>query len=302
MERKKLIGVAALGAALCCGLLSAARRNSQSASDTPSPLLHSVRKSSSDLEVTGLIRGVPSSSRHFISYDDLLKLPQVETTILNDENFTELKAPSVKVSGIYLTSLARSIGVLPQSDIIDALCTDLYRSHFPASYIAAHQPILVLTIEGKPSAHWATQTNNEDPGPYIISHSEFKPAFHVGSYEEIPQVPSNAVLIDFDTQHNVYGSITPPGQYAPGSPVENGFAIARQDCLRCHNSGIYGGTKAHISWSTLAKSAHDNPTRFAQYTRDPRSVDPKSTMPSNLRFGKDTLASLTAYYQAIPSE
>ena len=249
-----------------------------------------------------MIAGVPTSSHWFITYQSLLSLPQVETTIAEDINFTELHTPRVKVSGVELSVLARIIGVPANSDMMNALCVDRYQSQLPAEYVAAHRPILVLKINGLSTSQWAAETKNEDPGPFMITYPDFKPSFKVLTHQDMPQEPTEMFLLSFGTQKDQFGPITPSGYFLPDSPVMLGFAIAKENCLRCHNHGTAGGTKAGRNWSTLAAHARHNPVDFANYVHNPQRVDSKATMPGNPTYDQVTLAAITAYFQAFPSE
>lgn len=299
MGCKRPIGQLAITTIFCGSLLSFAYSAQPAAS---SPLLQSQRHSSSDLEVAGRISGVPSSTHWFISYQSLLSLPQVETTILEDVNFTELHTPQVRVSGVELSVLARIIGVEASSNMMNALCVDRYQSQLPAEYVAAHRPILVLKINGLPTSQWAAQTNNEDPGPFMITYPDFKPSFQVLAHQDMPQEPTEMYMLSFGTQKDQFGPITPAGHFPSNSPVMLGFAIAKQNCLRCHNQGTAGGTKAGRTWSTLAAYARHNPTDFSNYVHNPQHVDTKATMPGNPTYDQATLAAITAYFQAFSSE
>ena len=67
-----------------------------------SPLLHATRQAPTDLEVGGAIPG----AGQFISYQDLLQLPQVSFMASNDSNFP---VPA-RLSGVALDQLRRSLG------------------------------------------------------------------------------------------------------------------------------------------------------------------------------------------------
>src|ERR1700733_5240755 len=80
-----------------------------------------LRQAPDDLEITGMIAGLPSGATGFISYTALASLPQITTTIHNDSNFADQLSKGVKITGIPLDQLAKALGVLPESDLIDAL-------------------------------------------------------------------------------------------------------------------------------------------------------------------------------------
>ena len=67
------------------------------AAQTRSPLLHATRQAPTDLQV---------GESQFVSYQDLLRLPQVNFTTSDDSNFV----PPAHVSGVPLEELKRALG------------------------------------------------------------------------------------------------------------------------------------------------------------------------------------------------
>jgi mono/diheme cytochrome c family protein len=262
--------------------------------------LYRMRQLDTDLEVTGMISGLPAGATGYVRYADLATLPKVTAGIHGDENFSGIsETHSVRVTGVDLEAVAQALGVYRDSDLIDATCTDNYRAHYPASYIAAHHPILALAINGTQSKDWATQVHRQDPGPYFITHAHFEPAFTILAHTDRPQVPTNVVRLDFSTTSATFGAITPRANFSPASPEEQGFAIAKQNCLRCHNQGAYGGTKSGRTWTVLSTWAREQPAYFSAYVHDPKSFEPHAKMPGNPEYDAATLAALTAYFRTF---
>ncbi len=259
----------------------------------------SVRHAADDLEVTGMIAGLPSGAVGYVSYADLSKLPQVTTTIQNDSNFADQPAKGVKITGIPLEQLAKALGALPQSDLIDALCSDRYRSHYPAEYVAAHHPLFALKINGERPAVWAAKTKEYDPGPYFVTHANYVPRYKILSHPEEAQIPDNVIRLNFTTVAATYGPITPRGNFALDSPVARGFTIAKQNCLRCHFLNNVGGTKSGVDWRSVSTWAQEQPKFFQQYVKNPQSVDPHAHMEGNPTYDAATLEVLTAYFRAF---
>ena len=269
--------------------------------------LHSARKltiassrhAEDDLEVTGMIAGLPAGAVGYVSYADLATLPQITTTIQNDSNFADQPSKGVRITGIPLDQLAKALGALPASDLFDALCTDRYRSHYPADYIAAHHPIFALKINGERPAQWAAKTKEYDPGPYFITHANFVPRDRFLAYTEQPQIPDNIVRLNFTTSAATYGPITPRGDFPPNSPVAQGFTIAKQNCLRCHFLGGVGGTKSGIDWRSLSVWAREQPQFFERYVHDPKSVEPHAQMEGNPTYDASTLNAIATYFRTF---
>jgi hypothetical protein len=277
--------------AACCVQLGAD-------SSTTRDLLKSRRTSPSDLEVSGMVAGIASGTSRYVSYETLLTLPQVTVVVTGDENFSEIAPKKIIVTGIPLDVLARSLGALPNSDLMSALCSDDYRAIYSHDYVLAHHPIFALKIDGIPVKSWVAQTHNEDLGSYFITHPAFKSSFNVLSQEETPQVPVDIVKLDFSSTQLVFGAIAPHGNYASESQVMEGYRIARQHCYRCHNMGNYGGTKAGVTWQQVGAYAA-SPSAFDAYIRNPRSRDHKAATQPDSTFDDATAKALQAYFQTF---
>ena len=270
---------------------------------TTAILIYPARQSSSDLAISGMIAGLPEGAIGYVRYTDLSTLPKIGIDIPNDDNFREIQpGHNPHATGIYLDVLAHSLGALPSSDMIDATCSDEYRGHYPASYIAAHHPILVIAVNHRPVSEWAKAAHQRDPGPYFVTHENFLPSFKVLSHADRPQVPSGVVRLNFTTIAATYGSIAPRGHFAPESMEEHGFIIARQNCFRCHNQGKYGGTKAGRTWMTLSTWAREQPAYFENYVSNPKAFELQAKMPGNPDYDKSTLDALAAYFRTFTAE
>jgi mono/diheme cytochrome c family protein len=261
-----------------------------------------TRHAGDDLEVTGMVAGLPAGTVGYVSYAELVALPQITTTIQNDSNFADQPSRGVRITGIRLEQLAKALGALPGSDLIVALCTDRYRSHYPADYIAAHHPIFALKINGERPTQWAAKRHEYDPGPYFITHANFIPRDKFLTYLEQPQIPDNIMRLNFSTVAATYGPITPRGDFPPNSPVAQGFLIAKQNCLRCHFLNDVGGTKSGRDWPSLATWAREQPQFFERYVYDPQSVEPHAHMEGSPTYDDATLNALTAYFRTFTEE
>ncbi len=260
--------------------------------------LHHTRQSDDDLQVTGMLAGLPAGEAAYVPYSELASLPQVSVHVIGDENFPT-PPQGVLVTGVSLDVLARALGALPASDLVDALCTDDYRAHYPAGYIADHHPIFALSIEHQRAGAWAARTHQYDPSPYFITHAHFVPALNVLAHKEQPQIPTNVIRLNFSTTTLTYGAITPRGKTAESLPVQQGFTIAKQNCLRCHYQGQHGGRKSGRDWTALSTWAREQPAFFASYVHDPQAFEPHAHMPANPEYDPATLAALTAYFRTF---
>jgi len=254
------------------------------------PLLHATRRSPTDLEVGGAVPGVAAGTGQFISYEALLGLPQVSYTVSDESNFP---APAL-IRGVSLDQLRGALG--SDADMVVAQCADGYRSNYPAAYLQAHHPVLVLTVNGKAQNDWPKTHDGGELGPYVISNPNFVPSFKVLSHSDEAQIPFEVVRLDFRSESQVFGPIAPRGSYAPGSPVMNGYRIAQQNCYRCHNMGAEGGHMASIPWPVLAALAKASPDFFANYVRNPQALNPHSKMAGSPGYDDQTIAALRAYF------
>jgi mono/diheme cytochrome c family protein len=267
------------------------------ASPAPVVILHATRQSPSDLEVGGQLTGMPPGATPYVTREELLALPQINTTVSDDSNFS---GPT-KIGGVMLDVLARSLGAAVESDLVIAICNDQYRANYPREYISAHHPLLVLTVNGQPPSGWPkdSEAHKYDMGPYMISHASFAPAFKILSHADEAQIPWGIVRIEFRNQRTVFGAIAPQGPHASDAAVQAGFHIAQQNCFRCHDSGDEGGIKAGVPWVALSQVASASPELFRNYIHNPAAVFPKAQMPGNPNYDDATLSAITAYFQTF---
>jgi hypothetical protein len=258
--------------------------------------LQDKRTSPTDLALSGDLPGASAYSGRFVTYDELRKLPQVTVTVTDDGNFKR----KVELSGIYLDELMRALDIPEKNTLVAAICDDAYEGHYTVEYRAAHHPILVLAIGGKPLGLSRRTADDGAYGPYLISHPSFDSRYRILAHSEEAQIPNGVLEVRFLSEDKVLSAIHPQGEFAPGSLQMEGYQIARENCFRCHNAGAYGGRKAAVSWSSLAKMAATKPGYFTAYTRDPQSESAYAQMPGFPDYDDATLAALIAYFQAAP--
>jgi hypothetical protein len=282
---RRFIAVTMIALGVCCSSVRASDNIPiHKTANSKRLQLYRSRQSDNDLEVTGLINGLPPGAIGYVHYADLLALPQFSFQAQADENFAELRPKQkVEISGIYL----------------DATCVDSYRGHYPNTYVAEHRPVLALAIDRLPTAAWARKAKQASLGPYFITYAHFTPAFKVLSHIDQAQLPSNIIRINFTTSASTFGSITPRGNFLPGSPEQHGFTIAKQNCLRCHNQGQAGGGKSGRDWLILGTWAREQPAYFANYVHNPQAFETKAKMPGNAQYDAATLAAITAYFRTF---
>jgi len=258
--------------------------------------LRQQRQSPLDLEINGELGGGRQTTQ-YVSREDLLKLPQVTATVTDDANFKE----PVEISGVLLEELRTALEVQGGADLIVAIGSDQYHAHFPADYIAAHHPILVLKVNGKGPDEWPKDVDGHTAylGPYLISHAKFTPSFKIFTHEDEPQIPWGVVRLEFRQKEKVFGAIAPRGPAASERNVQAGFRIVQQNCFRCHNAGAEGGTKAGVPWPALAGWAAAAPEKFAAYVRDPHAGNDKTQMAASPQYNDATMKALLDYFKAF---
>jgi mono/diheme cytochrome c family protein len=258
-------------------------------------LLENLRHSPSDLEVGGSIEGVPAGGTRFITYKELLRLPQETYTITDDTNFGK----TVNVSGIALDALPSLLGARRGARMLIAICDDKYQAHYPASYLRAHHPLLVLKVNGNEPADWPVGVDGVSMGPYMVTHANYRPAFNILAHEDEAQVPWGVVRIDLRNEKEVYAPIKPRGGGAHDLLVQQGYRIARQSCFRCHSRSGEGGMKSSMPWEDLARKADLDPKYFDAYVRDPKTINANSQMAASPQYDDATLRALRRYFSTF---
>jgi mono/diheme cytochrome c family protein len=255
-------------------------------------VLQTARQAASDLEVGGSLQGVPQGQTRFVSYKSLLSLPQETYTVTDDANF----GTTVQISGVSLAKLPAWLGAQDEATMVIAICDDQYAAHYPAAYVHAHHPLLILKVNGRKPDHWPLGIDRLPMGPYMVSHPSFKPSFRVLSHEDEAQVPWGVVRLDVRSEQSVYAPIEPQGAAAKDPVVQQGFAIASQNCFRCHSRSSEGGQKSKFLWHDLAQEAVTNPTQFDAYVRHPKNIRSQSQMAASPQYDDATLTALRRYF------
>jgi mono/diheme cytochrome c family protein len=292
--------VVACGLFLACTVFPSGEARAAGEDGTAAVKTAAHRQSESDLEISGELTGFPAGSVRYISREELLKLPQVSNAVDDDANFTG----TVEISGVLLRELMRALSVAPAGKIVVAICVDQYHAHYPEEYVQAHQPVLVLKINGLPPASWPTnaEVHGAAMGPFLISHAKFTPRFKILAHEDEPQVPWGVVRLEFRKEATVLAAIAPRGTHRDEAGVKSGYVIAQQNCFRCHDSNGEGGKKSGRPWPVLAAWAEASPARFAAYVRNPQGVNAKSQMAPSPQYDDATMQALIEYFKTFLPE
>ena len=277
---------------LFLSLISFAMANAQS-----SPEWHEKKQSASDLEVSGALAGLPADSTRYLTRDELLALPQANFTVTDNTNFTK----PARIRRVRLEELVRRLAGPSAPVMVVAICDDAYAAYYPRDYLAAHHAVLVLQVNGEPPSRWpkAAEHPDWDMGPYMISNPKFMPSFKILSHTDEPQIPWGVVRLEFRDEEAVLGAFAPRGPHEQDREVQDGFRIAQQNCIRCHNEGNEGGQKSGRPWDMLGAMAAASPKDFAAYVRAPKSKNPQAQMYANPQYDNATLDALTAYFRTF---
>jgi mono/diheme cytochrome c family protein len=256
----------------------------------------SQRISDTDLAISGDLAGLPAGSTRYLSRTDLLTLPVVTYTVSDDPNF----AGPTEITGVLLEELRGALVSDAASDLVIAVCDDKYQAHYTRSYLADHQPVLVLTVNGQSPKRWPkdAEGQGQSMGPYMISHRRFDSNLRGAAHHQEAQIPWGVIKLEFRNERNFFSKITPPRD-ASTAAVQDGYRIAQQNCLRCHNRGDVGGQKAGHPWLVLSAWAAASPDFFASYVLDPKSKNPRAEMPANPNYDPATLQKLIAYFRTF---
>ncbi|HEX4005923.1 MAG TPA: cytochrome c [Acidobacteriaceae bacterium] len=277
---------------LALGMLSLGFGAGVPAPGPPKLPLQAQRSSPQDLEVTGDVPGIPAGASRFVRYSDLAALPQVAYTVKDDTNF----GGPVQLSGVPLDELMQALGATSGKLLVAAICVDGYEGHYTAEYRAQHHPFLVLKVEGKEPANWTRDEDGQLLAPYFVSHPSFKPSFSILAHLDEAQLPVGVTKLRFYDQDATLSALKPPA--SAGLAALQGYRIAMQNCLRCHNAGSIGGSKSPFQWPQMEMIAQGNAAAFGKYIVQPNRVNPEATMPPNPKYDAATVAALTAYFQS----
>ena len=163
--------------------------------------------------------------------------------------------------------------------------------------------MLVIELNGKPLSDLPQESEGQDPGPYLIAHATFQPAFKILSAAEEPQIPWGVLRLEFRDEEAVLAAIAPRGPHAGDDEVQDGYKLARQNCFRCHNNGARGRLEIRSDLVRLGALAASSPDFFAAYVRDPKAKNPKTQMAASPEYDDATMRALIAYFRTYaPTE
>lgn len=258
---------------------------------------HTTRTSPLDLELGGDLVGLAAGAKRYVSRQDLLALPEVSFTVTDDLNFDG----ATGVRGVELEFLARAFAAEGEKALVVATCVDLFRAHYPRTYVQAHRPLLALEINGRGPDAWPKSKGGLPMGPYVISHPHFTPSFKTLSQEDEAQIPWGVLRLEFRNEKKFLDRITPVGPTSGEPAVQAGYRIAQQICLHCHSVGAER-QKGMWTWAAIGMMADSSPRVFADYVRSPGGRPQYAEMPVYSNYDDATIQALTVYFRAFNPE
>lgn len=253
--------------------------------------LRPTRSSPFDLEISGRLTTSPTNG--FVTREQLRSLKLVSVTNQHDG---ALKKPTV-YTGVYLQDLRSALPVAAESDVVFAICDDGYAAHFPADYVAAFRPLLILELDGHPAEDWGKSlASGVGMPPYYINSAEFAPrkSETAAGRPEAARYPYAVARLEFTTAAQTLDRLKLPS--GASKAAQAGEKLALRDCLSCHAHGRFGGSNSGRPW-LLLKTWAANTNYFQRYVRKPRNVQPTAKMPGFPDYGDDALDALTAYFR-----
>lgn len=253
--------------------------------------LATARSSAYDLEISGQLTGGATSG--FVTREQLRSLKVVTVTNTHDGALNQPTA----YTGVYLADLRAALPVTPESDVIFAVCDDGYAAHFPADYVAAFQPLLILALNGQPAEEWGKSlASGVGMPPFYINSATFTPRESetaVGQKEGARYPYAVSKLVFTTTAQSIGRLSLKPGASAA---AQAGQKLALRDCLSCHAHAGFGGSNSARPW-LLLKTWSANTSYFRRYVKKPKSVQPNAKMPGFAEYDDTALDALTAYFR-----
>ncbi|MBL9204625.1 MAG: cytochrome c [Opitutaceae bacterium] len=278
--------------------LGAAVQSLVLADDTiPALVLTSDAGKGDALAVSGQFsRAVPGELR-YADRASLLALPGV--TRLRERPWVMMPEADLTV-----VPLATVVGALvPQGDA-DAIllrCSDRWESVLPLSFLASHQPYLLLLHNGKsPEQGWPMFSRVEGLAPYYVNVSEkahpgFKGVIDTGMISATQVVEIRAINLQRHFAPLYAGTWEKLSEEASA-----GRAIFVRHCNNCHQAQGVGGNTSQRPLVLLQTHATHNPQFFRTMVTQPKSVYPDTVMPPHpfddvtfirlIQFLRETLA------------
>ncbi len=282
----------AIGAFAFASLLSAFSL-SVTAKELP---ISKQRIADTDLEISGLVKGLQDGELGYIAHAGLLTLP-TETLSLKLDFYLE---PAFEVTVVFMDDVLAALPLEESADTALVHCGDDYLSLFTESFRAEYKPFFVLQIEGRNPPDWPETLNEQYLGPYYVSVSEeIVPAYAelFDGWSKRPWGATEMEIVNFDdTYAPLYN-----GAFADLSDsAQEGREIYLNNCMSCHrwDDGRFGGGTSNRVFTVLASTAVYNNDYFKDFVRNPSKYKKGVYMPAHPNYTDAHFEMLTDFFSA----
>jgi len=254
--------------------------------------LKPARTSPYDLEISGLLAGVPAGEHRFVSWTELRALATIKQKLTG-----EFVPGEQEVTGLFLADLFRALPRGPGVDVILATCSDGYASIYRESFIAKYRPFVVLEINGQGPDKWPPPGLKFNPGPYVITVAEeiapgvtrLMDVGHKRPWGVYAIELANYAEREADAYRGKWATLSPAAQM--------GREIWVDSCASCHPGpgSIFGGTKSQRPFPVLQAHAAYNRDYFKKFVRDPQGAIAGAKMEPHPHYTDEQLEALIAF-------
>lgn len=219
----------------------------------------------------------------------------VQQVSLDDPSYHQMKS----YRGFLFNDLLQKTGfpLLDNDDILVLTASDGYAPTLTAAQLQQHQAMLVFAEAGKPDFSFTPLQQGKgmlSPAPFYLVWPG------AGKAAENYAWPYQLVKIELIRFHDRYAKVIP----AAGAPaqVHQGFALFKQNCLKCHSINLQGGVLGP------ELNAPKNVTEYWQthdlkaFIRDPETYRYQSKMPAFSFFTDAEIDAVLAYLQQMKQQ
>jgi mono/diheme cytochrome c family protein len=215
--------------------------------------------------------------------EDLATLPQRKFKAVDPHLGRE-----VEFSGISIGELIDKLTLAKNADTAVLRTRDGIDVAIPLIRLKVHKPVLATAMDGAPlppelGTPYAAWPNIDDPG--LDTDPRVRPWWWLANVTTVD-------VIEWDKTYSRALRV-PSGA---GDAARLGAATYGTYCVQCHKLRTVGGTRGPEL--TAVMKNYDLPS-FTAYVGDPRSKNPKSTMPSFRALGDRTIQNVAAYLKAV---
>jgi len=257
--------------------------------------LHPLRSAATDLQISGLLKGVPVGESRWIRWEDIRELPS--QTI---ETEGEFLAGRQNVQIVLLENLTNQLPLAAGADTVLADCADGYTAVFTTDFRTRWKPYIVVAINGQGPTAWPLPGMDMNPGPYVVSVSDEVVSGVNKLMDVAHKQPWATTGLRFVHHADEFvASHTGEWQSLSESAVR-GRELWVNSCHSCHTGpdGITGGSKSGRPFAVLKAHAQFNRAWFIDYVRNPQAKIPGALMTPHPHYSDSQLADLIAFILA----